>query len=279
MIPLKMWNARTRFLCPLIIIAFAASIALGQNSLEFGDPGCDGDLHDREFADRKFFQLCHSYDLKVPLWVGYKLTKADLKPKSEKAERPAIKFKQDTQLKHPGATDDDYIGSGYSRGHMAPADDFSRSETAIKSTFILSNVVPQFQQVNGGKWAQLELMVRNLVRDTGTAYVFTGPIFENDDVETIGDGEVGVPTETFKVLMVIGPGTKKKMFAVVMPNSDNVTGTVNSFVTTVRAVEDQTGFDFFSALSKDERDRLETAKEEFPASTTKKHKPEKNNKK
>jgi endonuclease G len=270
-----MWNARTKLLCPFII-AIAASIALGQDSLKFGNPGCNVDLHDREFADRKFFQLCHSFDLKVPLWVGYRLTKSDLDVPG-KAKRPAG-FKQDTLLKHPGAMDSDYVRSGYSRGHMAPAEDFSRSELAIRSTFILSNVVPQFQHVNGGKWAQLELMVRNLVRENGTAYVFTGPIFENDDFETIGEGEVGVPTETFKVVMVIGSGTTKKMYAVIMPNADNVTGTVNTYMTTVRAVEDKTGFDFFSALDKDERDRLETAKQEFPASTMKKSKPAKNKK-
>jgi endonuclease G len=76
---------------------------------------------------------------------------------------------------------------------MAPAEDFSRSDEAIKTSFLLSNIVPQFQGVNGGRWAQLELVVRNIVRDSGTAYVSTGPIFALDAVDTIGDGEVGIP--------------------------------------------------------------------------------------
>jgi endonuclease G len=160
---------------------------------------------------------------------------------------------------------------------MAPAEDFSRSKDAMKSTFILSNVVPQYQRVNGGRWAQLELIVRNLVRTAGRAYVFTGPLFEEDGVETMVDTEVGVPTHTFKVILTVGPAETMKMYAVIMPNADGVTGTVNSFATTVRSVEDKTGFDFFSALSRAEQNRLEQATELFPAdSIKKKSKPARN---
>jgi len=265
---------RTLRLVVLAALAFAAASA--QNGLKFGNPGCAVDLKDREPANRKFFQLCHSYDLKVPLWVGYVLTKKDL---DGPAERPSG-FKPDKLLRHPGAKDSDYARSGFSRGHMAPAEDFARSKGAISSTFIFSNVVPQFQRVNGGRWAQLELMVRNLVRNAGTAYVFSGPIFEDAEVDTIGDGQVGIPTHTFKVVLAIGPkADERKMYAVIMPNEDGVAGDVNSFTTTVRAVEDKTGFDFFSSLDRDEQESLETVRELFPDSTTKKARPVKNNKK
>ena len=243
-----------------------AFVATAQDSLKLGNPGCDVALRDREPADRKFYQLCHSSDLRVPLWVGYLLTKADL---DGPAERPAG-FKEDKKLKSPGAKDSDYVKSGFSRGHMAPAEDFSRSATAIRSTFILSNVVPQYQRVNGGRWAQLELMVRNLTRAAGRAYVFTGPLFEESEVDTIGDDQVGVPTHTFKVILTIGANDTMTMYAVIMPNEDSVTGDVNSFATTVRTIEEKTGFDFFNALSRADQDRLEQAKELFPAETTKK---------
>ena len=127
-----MWTIRK---CSrLFFLALAISLAFGQDGLKMGDPGCDVTLGDREPANRKFFQLCHSYDLRVPLWVGYVLTKSDL---NGPAQRPAG-FQEDKLLKHPGAKDSDYVRSGYSRGHMAPAEDFSRSKEAIKSTFILS---------------------------------------------------------------------------------------------------------------------------------------------
>jgi DNA/RNA endonuclease G (NUC1) len=121
-------------------------------------------------------------------------------------------------------------------------------------------------------------MVRNLVRQAGKAYVFTGPIFDNDQVDTIGDDEVGVPTRTFKVILALGPGDTKRMYAVIMPNEDGVKDPVNSFTTTVRAIEDKTGFDFFSTLPKAEQEEMETRKESFDENliSKKKMKPKKN---
>jgi endonuclease G len=255
----------TRHYLRLCYLSLALGTAVAQDGLKFGNPGCDVAMSDREFADRKFFQLCHSSELLEPLWVGYVLTKADL---DGPAPRPSG-FKQDKKLRKPGAVDRDYVGSGFARGHMAPAEDFSRSKTAIKSTFILSNVVPQRQGVNGGRWAQLELIVRNLARQAGRAYVFTGPIYEDDRVDVIGAHEVGVPTHTFKVILTIGPADEKKMYAVIMPNDEDVDQSVNAFVTTVRAVEQKTGFNFFSALPAAEQERLERARETFDESLTK----------
>jgi len=248
----------------LLLTAASISVAVSQDGLKLGNPGCTGS--DREAADREFFQLCHSSDLRIPLWVGYVLTKDDL---NGPAERPSG-FSEDKGLTKPGAKDRDYVRSGFSRGHMAPAEDFSRSDQAIKSTFILSNVVPQLQGVNGGRWAQLELVVRNLVKDAGTAYVFTGPVFANAEVDTIGDDEVGIPTHTFKVILTIANNGTKKMYAFVMPNAENVKQTINSFATTVRTVERRTGFDFFSSLSKAEQTSLETKKELVPEKQKKK---------
>jgi endonuclease G, mitochondrial len=242
----------------VLAIALLASAAAAQNNLRFGNPGCVGD--DREEGDRKYYYLCHSIDLKVPLWVGYELVKTDLDGRAARSSG----FHQDKLLQHPGAKDSDYAGSPYSRGHMAPAEDFSRSAEAIHATFALSNVVPQYQGVNSGRWAQLELAARNLVRESGTAYIFTGPLFAKPEVDTIGDGEVGVPTHTFKVVLAVWPDGRKKMYAVIMPNAESVRAPLNKYVTTVRTVEKRTGFDFFNALGGAEEKRLETKKLKFP---------------
>ena len=70
--------------------------------------------------------------------------------------------------------------------------------------------------------------------------------------------------------MTIGPGGVKKMYAVIMPNEEDVHEPVNTFVTTVREVEEKTGFDFFASLPAAEQARMETAKETFDESLTKK---------
>lgn len=247
-------NGTTRW---MVMGVFAAS-AFAQTTLKANLPACEGD--DRELADRNYFVLCHSSDLKIPLWVGYELKKEDL---DGPAERPRG-FREDKELARPGAKDSDYKGSGYSRGHMAPAEDFSRSAEAIKTTFLLSNVVPQSQGVNGGRWAQMEAQVRDIVSESGRAYIITGPAFSRAMVDVIGEGEVGVPTHTFKVVLALGPAGAKKMYAFVMPNADKVIKPVAAYATTVRKVERSTGFDFFSELEDGEERRLE-AKKEIPA--------------
>lgn len=80
------------------VVILIASGALAQDSLKYGDPGCKGS--DRLFADRTYFQLCHSSDLREPLWVGYVVTKADL---DGSAERPSG-FKEDNWMPVGGST-------------------------------------------------------------------------------------------------------------------------------------------------------------------------------
>ncbi|MGH9662119.1 MAG: DNA/RNA non-specific endonuclease [Bryobacteraceae bacterium] len=238
---------------------------LAQENLKFGNPGCVGD--DRELADRRFFVLCHSADLKVPLWVSYELKREDLDGPAPRAKG----FRPDTELARPGSTDADYRNSGFSRGHMAPAEDFDRSTEAMRATFTLSNIVPQLQGVNGGRWAQLEASGRAIAAEHGAAYIVTGPIFARALVDTIGDGEVGIPTHTFKVVLAVGSGGARKMFASIMPNAENVTKPVNAYSTTVRNVERRTGFNFFSALPDAEERALEMKKENFPQQPPKKN--------
>src|SRR6185295_10686389 len=112
-----------------LLLALIPALHAQQN--RFGNPACDGPGN--ELADRAFFVLCHSASRKVPLWVGYELTPAQL---HHRAARPAH-FRRDTDLAAPGAYDADYKHSGFSRGHMAPAADFAFSDQAIRATFLL----------------------------------------------------------------------------------------------------------------------------------------------
>ncbi|KAF6771847.1 hypothetical protein AHF37_08547 [Paragonimus kellicotti] len=40
-------------------------------------------------------------------------------------------------------TNEDYLGSGYDRGHMAAAGNYRFEKPAMSQTFILSNIAPQ----------------------------------------------------------------------------------------------------------------------------------------
>jgi endonuclease G len=227
-----------------------APVLLAQHD-RFGLPACSGE--DRELADRSFFVLCHSSELKVPLWVGHELTPERL---TRVASRP-VRFRRDAHLSGPAAVDADYRNSGFSRGHMAPAADFAWSDDAVRATFVLSNVVPQKQRVNAGVWAQLERVVRRIAADSDAVYIFTGPLFDSAP-ETIGRGRVAVPSHTFKVVLTIR-GDQKSMLAAIVPNDDATGGSLHRFLTTVDQVERRTGLDFFADLPDDQERQLESA--------------------
>ena len=93
----------------------------------------------------------------------------------------------------------DYKGSGYARGHMAPAGDMP-TPAAMTQSFSLANMVPQDPQQNSGPWSKIEQDTRRYaMRAQGDVYVITGPVF-GPDSQTIGARQVHVPTHLFKLV-------------------------------------------------------------------------------
>ena len=218
----------------------------------FGVPACSGP--ERELADRSFYLVCYDSARKVPSWTAHEIVAHRLPTATT---RPRY-FRQDTAARNA-----DYRGSGYSRGHMVPAEDFSWSDEALRSTYVLSNAAPQLQSVNAGVWRELEIAVREIAARSDAAYVFTGPIFAAGVGEFIGEGQVAVPTHTFKIVLALEDG-RKTMYAAIVPNAPSARGrSFEQFSTTVEEVERQTGLDFFSALDDDEERRFESTHPRF----------------
>lgn len=99
---------------------------------------------------------------------------------------------------------------------MVPAGDQAWSEDSLRDTFLLSNVVPQQQSVNSGRWRQLEAAVRRIAAHSEAVYVFTGPLFDSPESEFIGASRVSVPSHFFKVLLVV-QGERRTMYAAIAP--------------------------------------------------------------
>ncbi len=251
-----MWTHVKRLLLPLF---FLAAPFMAEDNLKYGQPSCPGQV-----LDKKYFVVCYDATLKIPTWAGYALTRED---SLAKATGRQGSFRADTALpRGQRAENADYSGSGYDKGHMAPANDFTRSAAAMRSTFILTNAVPQKHGVNGGRWAQLEGAVHSLASTRGTVWVFSGPLFIGQKpMKTIGPHKVAVPTHTFKVVLSVRPDGAKEAFGFVLPNVDKPAGTIASYTFSVDRVERLTGLDFFSLLPAEEQDRLERAVNALPA--------------
>ena len=173
-----------------------------------------------------------------------------------------------------------YLNSSYDRGHLIPAASAaSTSQSAMDETFYMTNISPQHPHCNRGYWRAIEGWLRETARrwyDThgpsATLTVITGPLWleegqRDGKVATEGkDGGrryvrfevipraaplVAVPTHFFKVLLATSESTSPMLTAFVVPNAPiNASVPLQSFVSSVAAIESNSGWHFFPLLAR-----------------------------
>ncbi len=147
------------------------------------------------------FAILHSGRSKTPVFVAEKLSSASL---VNAHETRTNKFFSDSRLRSSErSTLEDYKGSGFDRGHMAPAGDMTTPQSMAQS-FSLANMVPQAPEHNRGTWAKsVEMATRKYAaRANGDVFVITGPVFVPtiEQSPSIGPGHVHVPKYLFKLV-------------------------------------------------------------------------------
>jgi endonuclease G, mitochondrial len=174
---------------------------------------------------------------KVPLVVAEHLTTSELTKTVGRSEN----FIPDPELSEGERAElSDFRGSGYSRGHMAPAGDFTAGQTQMDQSFYLSNMVPQNSSMNEGIWASLESATRSCTRSLGSLYILTGPVFEGRS-RTIGPDKVAVPSSLYKVVV---SGNQARAFIIpnrTLPQNSNFL----RYETNVDEVQRAAGITFF----------------------------------
>lgn len=164
------------------------------------------------------------------------------------------KFREDPVLverKLPYVKKDDYKGTGYDRGHLAPAADFTSSQKDMDKTFYMSNMTPQRPYLNRKAWKALETKVRRWICGEERVLVLTGPIFPNKPLK-FRNG-MPIPTQFFKIVVDQTPPQKTIAF---IYNQTDSTDVMEKRVASIAEIEAKTKLHFDEELPPEARPRL-----------------------
>jgi endonuclease G len=218
----------------------------------------DASRSDAEHALVVHNQWVASYDSvkKNPRWTSWELTSAWM-GNTDRSDN----WIRDAATTFAQATNSDYSGSGYQRGHICPSADRTRNTADNQATFLFTNVVPQTAESNTAVWESLETQERTLAR-SNHVFITAGSIYEGA-THTIGHG-VRVPSSMFKVVVVMQGAhplpsdvtTSTRVIAVEIPNTHTVSGNWSRYTTSLEALEAKTGFHFLSDVDPAVHDAL-----------------------
>jgi DNA/RNA endonuclease G (NUC1) len=229
--------------------------AVYRNHVEFGTPA-DGDASDDILLSKTTFSVSYNSARGGPNWVSWNLNATHFGD----AERCDC-FMADATL--PAGSQmivtSDYTGSGYSRGHMVMSEQRTQTDAENASTFLMTNILPQYQDMNGGPWLRFEIYNNDLARIDGKeVYNIAGGLYSASPATLKGEGKVAIPTHTWKIIVVmnsgqglanVGSASDIQVIAVSMPNATGIQANDwPMYRVSVDALEAATGYDFLALL-------------------------------
>lgn len=213
-----------------------------------------------------------------PNWVSWHLEKRDLGSQDR-----ANDFRADDSLPDDftQTTYDDYARTGFDSGHLCNSKDRTNTRVNNSATFLMTNMLPQAPSLNRGPWKAVEGFEQKEATQGRELYIIagafgTGGTGSKGRKTSIAGGKVNVPKTFWKVLVILPRGNKDldridsntRTIAVCMPNTQSVRGKKwHTFITTIRNVEDATGYNFLSTLPQATQNALETKRDSLATSS------------
>jgi endonuclease G len=131
---------------------------------------------------------------KYPVMVEWWETKA--KVACEKPLARKDNFKPDPLLPTETNIGQDYVGSGFDRGHLMPAkSNQCQTQSVQDECFYYSNMAAQYHRLNAGDWKSLETLTREIASKQDSVHIWAGNIGEIKRI-----GKVAVPKQCWKVV-------------------------------------------------------------------------------
>ena len=225
---------------------------LMQPELRYGAPVCD------EILTGRFFTIGYSWYFRQAKWTLEIVNRNEYLAEKvlTKVER-LDNFRPDIRIpKRFRAGLDEYVGSGYDRGHLVPSANQDNQKIQNSETFLLSNMAPQKKELNRKMWKKLEDAVRvlNKKEEILETYVLTAPVFYfNRPIETIGEPDdygIDIPIPHAFIKSVLAEDIKGKLFlwTFLMENKE-LTGKIEDYLFNTYDAEQLIGGRFWDRVS------------------------------
>jgi endonuclease G len=253
--------------------------AAGDNSnLLFGNPSnAAGISADNYLLDMGYYVESYSSTRGTPNWVSWHLDGTNTTNATSRLDN----FAAFTGIP-AGAyavQSNSYSGSGFDRGHNCPSGDRTSSTNANSATFLMTNMIPQAPENNQQTWERLESDLRLQVNAGNEVYIIMGSYgtggvgkLSTSVVNTINGGKVTVPSNVWKVAIIIpagngdliraGDASSVKVIAVNTPNINSIDKDYTKYTVTIRDIEKAmgNGFNLLSQLPQSVQDVIENKK-------------------
>lgn len=180
----------------------------------------------------------------TPLWAAYRMWDLDRLP--EPPPRPDHFTEDDRTVAR--VRPEDYSGSGYDRGHLAPNYAIATRFGAEgqEETFRMSNIVPQKHALNAGLWKDLELKAAtSYPARFHEIWVMAGPVFGAHTAHL--KGGVPVPDSCWMVMLDESEGRVRTQ-AFLFPQDAPPAAALGDYLTSIDHIESLTGLDLFPEL-------------------------------
>lgn len=164
-----------------------------------------------------YFTTCYNYYLKSSI-KGYSKIDGDLVNKENIEKRPT--FYKDKNIPEEYQTlSSDYIKSGFDQGHNIGSNaSFDYSLKSQKTTYVMSNIVPQYPNTNRKSYLNVENYERIVATKFGNAETLTFNFFTKKP-ERLGRSDLAIPVGFAKIIW-----NEKEKFqrCFYIPNDDKI---------------------------------------------------------
>jgi endonuclease G len=177
------------------------------------------------------FSISKKYPVMVEWWVTKAMVSCP-KPLKRKDN-----FKADPLLPEHTNLSQDYVSSGYDRGHMMPAaDNLCQTQLVQDESFYFSNMSAQTPQLNRGDWKSLETFTRDESKLKDSIHVWVGNVGEIKKI-----GRVSVPKYCWKVIHI---KKENKWVAYLFENNTSAPDGFKNNEVALKDITSLTGFTF-----------------------------------